>query len=85
MNRPQFPRRGPSGRTSQPARRPDDDDGDLALIPLDLQRMVGVVRRHLRLVVLVALLAAAAAGAYAYLRQPIYSANAVIRMRDTRA
>lgn len=85
MNRPQLPRGGPSNRKSQPASWQDDDDGDLALIPLDLQRMLGVVRRHLRLVALVALLAAAAAGAYAYLRQPIYSANAVIRMRDTRA
>ncbi len=65
-------------------RRFDDGDGDDALAPLDVRRFLGILRRHARVVLLIALLTTAAAAAYAFLRQPIYSSNAVIRVRDTR-
>ncbi len=67
-----------------PTRRFDEGDEQYALAPLDLHRFLGILRRHVRLILLVTVLAAAAAAAYALLRQPRYSANAVIRVRDTR-
>ena len=62
----------------------EDYDDDVAIAPLDLRRMFAVVRRHLGLVVICTVLAAAAAAAYAKLRTPSFTATAVIRLRDTR-
>lgn len=62
----------------------DEGDDDDALAPLDVHRFLGILRRHARLVLLIALLATAGAAGYAFLRQPLYMSNAVIRVRDTR-
>jgi tyrosine-protein kinase Etk/Wzc len=67
-----------------PVRQFEDGDDDDAIAPLDIHRFLGILRRHARLVLLITLLAAGGAAAYAFLRQPLYISNAVIRVRDTR-
>lgn len=71
-----------------PRRRAADDlqfDDDAPLAPLDLRRMLAVLRRHLGLIALLTLLGSAGAVAYARLRTHTYQATAVIRLHDARS
>lgn len=51
---------------------------------IDLRDVLGVLRRHLKLVLAVTFVVAALAGWLAYRSKPVYRANAVIRIADVR-
>jgi len=59
------------------------DDRDAEDV-IDLRDVLGVLRRHLRLVLGVTFVVAALAGWLAYSSMPVYRANAVIRIADVR-
>ncbi|HET7603472.1 MAG TPA: polysaccharide biosynthesis tyrosine autokinase [Gemmatimonadales bacterium] len=79
-----MPDSGLPAPAQPPVRQFDAGDDDDTLAPLDVHRFLGILRRHARLVLLITLLATGGAAAYAFLRQPLYISNAVIRVRDTR-
>lgn len=71
-----------------PRRRVADDlqfDDDAPLAPLDMRRMIAILRRHLGLIFILTVLGSAAAIAYAKLRTHTYQATAVIRLHDARS
>ena len=69
----------------QPLSQPDGTAYPDLIAPLDPRRVVGILRRRIRLIVLVTLTAAAVAAALAYRSVAQYRSTAVIRVRDARA
>lgn len=60
-----------------------EGDEDM-LAPLDVRRMLGILRRHRRLLALVTVALAGITVLYVMRKSPLYQATAVIRLRDTR-
>lgn len=70
---------------SQPPGPPDDSAASLdSLVPMDPRRIVGILRRRARLILLVTIIGAGIAAAFAYRPAPQYRSTAVIRVRDAR-
>jgi hypothetical protein len=70
-----------------PGRRPDEEldfDEDATLAPLDLRRILAIMRRNLVFIGLVTAAVTALAVTFAKLRSHDYTATAVIRLRDAR-
>jgi capsular exopolysaccharide synthesis family protein len=70
-----------------PGRRPDEEfdfDEDATLAPLDLRRILAIIRRNLLFIGLVTAAVTALAVTFAKLRSHDYTATAVIRLRDAR-
>ena len=65
------------------AQQPDAGYPDL-IVPVDPRRIVGILRRRLRLIVLITLAAAGIAAAMIYRSAAEYRSTAVIRVRDAR-
>ncbi len=82
---------GPNSGNGLPVQRPVAQNGATlhaderdAEDVIDLRDVLGVLRRHLKLVLGVTFVVAALAGWLAYRSKPVYRANAVIRIADVR-
>lgn len=77
---PRLPEPKAVAQTSVPAPAEERDGEDV----IDLRDVLGVLRRHLRIVLGVTVVVAALAAYLAYRAKPVYRANAVVRIADVR-
>ncbi len=77
---PGLPAQRPVAQNSATLHADERDAEDV----IDLRGVLGVLRRHLKLVLGVTFVVAALAGWLAYRSKPVYRANAVIRIADVR-
>ncbi|HEX6965396.1 MAG TPA: polysaccharide biosynthesis tyrosine autokinase [Gemmatimonadaceae bacterium] len=71
-----------SGQPPAAHMAPADAEADDALDEIDLKEVLGVLRRHVKLIAAVTILAGAAAGYIAHRSRPDFQAGAVIRLVD---
>lgn len=72
------------GQEIQATRDSEFESDEDMLAPLDVRRMLGILRRHRHLVALVSIVVAGFTVLYVARKAPLYQATAVIRLRDTR-
>src|SRR5690348_4419868 len=71
-----------SGEPLSPRMAPADAEVDDAADEIDLKEVLGVLRRHVKLIAGITILVGAAAGYIAHISRPSFQAGAVIRLVD---